>query len=82
MANGRRPRHPNKEIEAAVQYAEDHGWVLTISRGHSWGQLRCPFGQRGGCMTPVWSTPRNPEGHAERIRRDVDRCPHTAPRTP
>jgi hypothetical protein len=63
-----RPRHPDKDIEAAVSYAESCGWVCTISkRGHAWGRLRCPYGQRGGCQFSVWSTP---------IRREVARCPH------
>src|SRR5881227_3578283 len=37
-----RPRHPNKEIEAAVRYAEARGWTLTPAKGHAWGRLRCP----------------------------------------
>lgn len=82
MGTGGRPRHPNKEIEAAVQYAEAEGWTLMLSRGHAWGHLRCPFGRRGGCITPVWSTPRSPEAHADRIRRDVDRCQHEDAGTP
>jgi hypothetical protein len=69
-------RHPNKEIEAAVAYAESRGWTLTPSRGHAWGILRCPHGQRGGCQRSVFSTPRNPENHARWIRRVVDNCPH------
>ena len=31
-----RPRHPNKAIESAVQYAESLGWVAEISNGHAW----------------------------------------------
>ena len=30
----------------------------------------------GGCITSVWSTPKNPEGHARQLRREVDACPH------
>jgi hypothetical protein len=35
----KRPRHPNKEIEAAVQYAEVNGWTCTVLGGHAWGIL-------------------------------------------
>ncbi|MCY2987076.1 MAG: hypothetical protein NTY19_04310 [Planctomycetota bacterium] len=71
-----RPRHPNKHIEGAVQYAEDQGWRVEISSGHAWGHLYCPHATREGCITSVWSTPRCPENHARQIRRDVDRCAH------
>lgn len=71
-----RSRHPNKDIESAIQYAELHGWTWTTSGGHAWGILRCPHGQRGGCQLSVWSTPRNPSMHARLIRRRVDQCPH------
>lgn len=70
--------HPNKEIRAAVDYALAHGWRLQQSgpRAHAWGTLLCPFGQRGGCRRSVYSTPRNPQDHANDIRRVVDHCPH------
>ena len=71
-----RPRHPNKEIEAAVAYAESKGWTCELAKGHAWGHLLCPHHGRDGCMIGVWSTPRNREGHARAIRRLVDRCPH------
>jgi hypothetical protein len=32
--NMARSKHPNKEIEAAVQHAEDSGWRITFSKGH------------------------------------------------
>src|SRR5438128_4828702 len=73
-----RSRHPNKEIEAAVVYAEAHGWTCTPAKGHAWGIIRCPHGQRGGCQRSVWSTPRNPTAHAEWIMHVVDGCPHPA----
>jgi hypothetical protein len=71
-----RPRHPKKEVEDAVQEAEAAGWMVTISRGHAWGILRCPFGARGGCQMSVWSTPTVPAAHASDIRRRVAKCPH------
>lgn len=70
-----RPRHPNKEIEAAVQWAEARGWVVHMSTGHAWGRLYCPFSSRDGCRVSVWSTPRNAQNHAKGIRRAVSRCP-------
>lgn len=73
-----RTRHPKKEIEAAVAYAESKGWTL-VSAGksaHAWGILRCPANQRGGCSKSVYSTPRSAQNHADDIRRYVDRCTH------
>jgi hypothetical protein len=71
-----RPRHPNKEIEAAVAYAEEQGWSWFKIKGHAWGKLYCPQHDRDGCTVFVWSTPKVPENHARQIRREVDRCPH------
>ncbi|WZO97855.1 hypothetical protein EP7_004907 [Isosphaeraceae bacterium EP7] len=69
-----RPRHPNKEIEAAVQEAEALGWTWQASNGHAWGRLDCPAKNRDGCSFSVWSTPRNPANHARKIRSDLARC--------
>jgi hypothetical protein len=33
LVTDRRPRHPNKEIEAALVYAEAHGWRVVLLRG-------------------------------------------------
>jgi hypothetical protein len=71
-----RPRHPSKEIEAAVQFAESAGWTVEISNGHAWGHLLCPQHSRDGCMVSIWSTPRNRQNHANGIRRAVARCSH------
>lgn len=71
-----RPRHPDKHVESAVQYAESLGWEVRLSQGHAWGHLLCPQKTRDGCRIPVWSTPRVPLNHARHIRREVDRCPH------
>jgi hypothetical protein len=72
-----RPRHPNKHIEEAVQYAEEHGWRVEMSEGHNWGFVLCPERSREGCSIGVYSTPKVPEDHARRIRRGVDRCTHS-----
>jgi hypothetical protein len=29
-------RHPNKRIQASVEYALDHEWRLVESQGHAW----------------------------------------------
>ena len=71
--------HPNKHIRDAVEYALSHGWRLSKPgrSSHLWGRLRCPLADRDGCdAQPVYSTPRSPENHAERIRKRVDACPH------
>ena len=69
-----RPRHSNKEIEAAVQYAESSGWTMRM-QGH-WGRMYCAHADRDGCQFGVNSTPRNAGNHARQIKRAVDRCPH------
>lgn len=71
----RRPRHPSKEIEEAVAYAESKGWVFR-KQGH-WGRLYCAQADRDGCQIGVNGTPRNAEAHARQIIRAVNRCPHT-----
>lgn len=71
-----RSRHSNKEIEAAVRYAEALGWRFEKSQGHAWGHILCPLHTREGCMVAIWSTPRVAEHHAKTIRRRVDLCRH------
>jgi hypothetical protein len=72
----KRPRHPNKDIEAAVQHAEAASWVWSKGKGHCWGRLKCPSGKRGGCQFSIWSTPKNPVAHARQILKRVGDCPH------
>src|SRR3954468_16239711 len=43
MVAKQRPRHPNKEIEAALAYAEGRGWRIVRLRGHAWGKMMCPW---------------------------------------
>lgn len=74
-----RSRHPKKEVEAAVQYAERCGWTCVNTKGHAWGKILCPWNDtecRCGeyCIKSVWSTPRVPENLAAQIRRAVDGC--------
>ena len=69
-----RPRHPKKEVEEALGFAEAHGWQVEAPRpGHPWGKTTC---QRQGhdCLVWIWSTPRNPANHGRQIRRAVYGC--------
>ncbi len=72
-------KHPNKEIQAALNYAKQKGWRIQESGSHAWGRIFCPYNDsecRCGefCITSIWSTPRNPNNHAKQIRRVVDNC--------
>lgn len=69
-----RPRHPNKEVEEAIQYAESLGWTVRM-QGH-WGRLYCAHADRDGCHFGVHGTPKNAGNHARQVMRVVDRCPH------
>jgi hypothetical protein len=72
-----RLRHPDKDIDRAVQYAVSLGWEIRKSpRGHAWGHLYCPQHTREGCKVGVYSTPRNAGNHAQHIQREIDSCPH------
>ena len=74
-----RSKHPKKEVEDAIQYAEGQGWRSVPSEGshsHVWGTLYCPLQRRDGCKVFVNSTPQNPGNHAKKIRKKVDDCPH------
>ena len=74
-------KHPNKEIQAALKYAESKGWLIQVGGSHAWGKILCPYNDkvcRCGefCMVSVWSTPKNPTNHAKQIRRVIDNCIH------
>jgi hypothetical protein len=77
---GRR-RHPHRHIEAAIAYAESHGWRVRVAgaRAHAWGVMFCPHNDaacRAGdfCVMSINGTPGNPEWHARTLRRVVDGC--------
>jgi hypothetical protein len=73
---GKRKRHPKKDVEKALQLAEEKGWTVTETssrRGHSWGRIVCPTGEHKAW---VYSTPKNPGTHAKQIQKTVIRCPH------
>ncbi|MGD9425559.1 hypothetical protein ACLHDD_10470 [Pantoea sp. NSTU24] len=74
-----RKRHPNKEIETALRYAESLGWLVVTSGHHAWGKMYCPKNLltcRCGefCLTCIWNTPGNAHQHACALRRVVDNC--------
>ena len=75
----KRNKHPNKEIEEAIQYAEQLGWEFRASgkSSHAWGRLLCPLHTREGHQLSIWSTPKNPNNFARQIRQRVDKCRHT-----
>lgn len=74
----KRSRHPNKEIEDSIRYAEQNGWLYKDSgnSAHSWGQLLCPLHTRDGHRILIWSTPRSAHNHAQQIRKAVKKCQH------
>lgn len=68
-------KHPNKHIQAALVYAQQHGWeiVASVKSAHAFCRLRCLQGYTEHQMS-VWSTPKNPENHAKQILRKVKEC--------
>jgi len=79
-----RRRHPVRDIEKALRYAERHGWRIETSgpRAHGWGRMYCPHNDpdcrcEEFCIQVIWSTPAVPESFARQVRRVVDHCIHT-----
>jgi hypothetical protein len=72
-----RQKHPKKEVEEALQEAEDAGMIVEDKHGH-WGVIWCPGEESDRCPRPfwIWSTPKNVQNHAKQIRRYVARCTH------
>lgn len=74
-----RRKHPKPEVEAAIQHAEAHGWIVETGGAHAWGKIYCPYNDetcRCGefCIASIWSTPKNPGNHARQLKRVVDNC--------
>ena len=78
-----RKRHPIKEIEDALKKLEELGWSVQPAKGqrsHSWGFVLCPAKLRSACRDAVfcrmsvWSTPRDPRGHARELLRKAQGC--------
>jgi hypothetical protein len=74
----KRVKHPDKEIEEAISYAEENGWIYKDSgkSSHAWGKLFCPLHTREGHKMSIWSTPRDPFIHAQQIKRFITKCKH------
>jgi len=57
-------RHPKKEIEAVLQYAESRGWrVVQVKRGHNWGRMffvRCSWRLSEAAIRPQGSRNTTP----------------------
>jgi len=74
-----RKKHPDKDIESALYYAESKGWRIIERRGHAWGSLVCPKNSedcRCGqfCQMSIWSSPRSAGNHARQLIQKVDGC--------
>jgi len=76
-----RKKHPDKDIEAAIQYAENMGWRFKESgaSSHAWGKLLCPKHTREGHQLSIYGTPRNSFQYAQLIRQRVNKCNHDKP---
>lgn len=81
MAN--RKRHPAKDIEAVIKFAESKGWriVSAGSSAHCWGRMLCPFGDKNEkcrcgefCSVSIWSSPRSAVNHAKQLRKAIEKC--------
>ena len=60
------PKHPKKEINDALDYAAQLGFVVEQTAvGHKWGRIKCTC----RAMFSVWSTPKSPFNHGRQIRR-------------
>lgn len=71
-------KHPNKEIQQAIDIAIENGWrfVKTGKSSHAFCRLYCSDGSRDGCVMSVWSTPRSTQNHANQILRVIEKCNH------
>jgi hypothetical protein len=69
----KRKRHPEQEIEAAIQWAEQRGWRYETSgqSAHVWGRLLCPIQERETESLSIWLTPKDAHMHAEQIRHHI-----------
>lgn len=74
----RRPRHPSKDIEAAIAELEAAGWRWAPlgKSAHGWGKMLCPQHDMSDCIIFVYSTPRSAHNHAQAIRKKAEKCGH------
>jgi len=74
-----RSRHPDKDIERALRYAEDAEWRVEPGGSYAWGKMYCPRNSKDCrcgvfCITSIWTTPKSPGNFAKQIHRVVDNC--------
>ena len=78
-----RRRHPNKEVEAALEELESMGWSVNEAKGrsaHGWGFALCPANAKEACRSgifcrmSIWSTPSPPEAHARQLLGKANGC--------
>lgn len=76
-----RNKHPDKDIEKALQYAEQNVWIIEKRAGssHAWGVMKCPNNNpmcRSAlyCLKSIWCTPKNTQNFSREIKRIVDGC--------
>jgi hypothetical protein len=75
-----RTKHPKKDVEQALRFAEENGWLVRpTASGHRWGEMICGHTDADRCRISIWSTPKNPGNHADRLGRKVRNCPHQPP---
>lgn len=71
-------KHPNKHVQAAIEYAIENGWVWVTAgnSSHTFCKLRCgnAVDEHKTHMMSVWSTPKVMEVHAKQIIRKVNHC--------
>lgn len=62
--------HQHKVINAVIEELLAKGWEI-LEKGHRY-RMHCPHHK---VYIRIDSTPKNPEGHARRMRREAARCP-------
>jgi hypothetical protein len=60
-----RPRHPDKEIEAVLEEAEEHGWRVKKPKGAAYYKALCPCGRHA--KWSIHATPSTPD-YAKNLR--------------
>jgi hypothetical protein len=64
-----RRKHPHKDIESAIKYAEENAWRVETGGSHAWGKMYCPYNDkecRCGefCQASIWRVVDNCTTHA------------------
>jgi hypothetical protein len=70
-----RRSHPGQQVREALAEAAAAGFDVndTSKHGHGWGYIGCLI---GGQKFSVWSTPKNADDHARKIRSFMRRHHH------